>query len=204
MEKLRIKGAKVSDAAKLREIYAPYVEKTAISFEYSVPSLAEFEKRISGTLEKYPYIYAEIDGEIVGYAYASPLKARPAYNFSAETTIYVKEGLQKRGIGRALCNCLERLLAMQNVTNLYACVAYPDEEDEFLTKNSFLFHEHMLYRPIGEFIKCGYKFGNWYNMVWMEKIIANHSPSPEPFIAYSDLHASLSLFENSHPQNDWR
>ena len=92
MEKNKIRVATKQDAKSLVEIYAPYVEKTAITFEYTVPTVEEFEKRIERVLEKYPYLVAERDGEIVGYAYASAFHERPAYDWAVETTVYVKQG----------------------------------------------------------------------------------------------------------------
>jgi len=163
-----------ADAQELLKIYAPYVEHTAISFEYEVPSVEEFARRIENTLKKYPYLVAEQAGEILGYAYASSFHTRAAYAWSAETSIYVKTDAKKQGIGKALYEELERLLKQQNILNLYACIAYPEQEDEYLTRDSVRFHEHLGFGLIGEFHKCGYKFNRWYNIVWMEKHIGEH------------------------------
>lgn len=174
MENMKIRTATPQDAAKLLEIYAPYVEKTAITFEYEVPGVQEFAERISHILEKYPYLIAEQEGEMVGYAYAGAFHSRAAYNWNVETTIYVRKDQKKKGVGRVLYDALEKILAMQNILNLNACIGYPEVEDEYLTKNSVQFHEHLGYRLVGEFHQCGYKFGRWYNMVWMEKHIGAH------------------------------
>lgn len=178
MTESRIRVAKKQDAEALLAIYAPYVEKTAITFEYAVPTVREFERRMQHILEKYPYLVAERDGEIVGYAYAGVFKERAAYDWSVETTVYVREGWQKTGVGRELYNMLEKLLALQNIQNLNACIAYLETENELLTHNSVRFHEHMGYRLVGEFDRCGYKNGHWYNMVWMEKHIGGHEENP--------------------------
>ena len=90
------------DAAKLLEIYAPYVEKTAVTFEYEVPEVQEFEERIGHVLEKYPFLICEREGEIAGYAYAGVFKNRAAYRWAVETTVYVREDRKKMGIGREL------------------------------------------------------------------------------------------------------
>ena len=172
---MKIRSASTADAARIRDIYAYYVENTAISFEYEVPTLDEFAHRIAGTLEKYPYIVIEKDGEVEGYAYAGPFKARAAYGRSCEVSIYVDRDSRGRGYGRALYEELERRLKDMGILNLYACVASPIEEDERLTRNSEQFHAHLGFAKVGEFHKCGYKFGRWYNMVWMEKIIGKHS-----------------------------
>ena len=97
-----IRIATENDAEELLNIYAPYVEKTAITFEYEVPSVEEFRKRIRNILKKYPYIVEEKEGEILGYAYAGVFKNRAAYDWAVETTIYVREDQRKSGVGRAL------------------------------------------------------------------------------------------------------
>lgn len=171
---LTVRVATLQDAEALLNIYAPYVEKTTITFEYDVPSVEEFRNRMKNTLEKFPYLVAELDGEIVGYACANPFKQKAAYGWAVETTIYTKEDCKRKGIGRILYTELERILKLQNILNLNACIGYPIEEDEHLTKDSVKFHEKMGYRMVGEFQKCGYKFNRWYNMVWMEKHIGEH------------------------------
>ncbi len=165
-----IRRATENDAERLLEIYAYYVSNTAISFEYEVPSLEEFEDRISNTLEKYPYIILEEDGEVKGYAYAGVFKGRAAYDHCCEVTIYVDHASRGKGYGRVLYNELEKALSKIGMINLYACIADPISEDEYLTRNSEFFHQHMGYTRVGEFHKCGYKFDCWYNMICMEKI----------------------------------
>ncbi|MDD6203134.1 MAG: GNAT family N-acetyltransferase [Lachnospiraceae bacterium] len=179
MKDCTIRIAKIQDAKELISIYAPYVEKTAITFEYTVPTIEEFEKRIEQVLEKYPYLVAERHGEIVGYAYAGTFKGRAAYDWAVETTVYVREDQKKTGVGQQLYEALEKTLALQNILNLNACIAYTQEEDPYLTKDSVAFHQHLGYRLVGEFHQCGYKFGRWYNMVWMEKHIGEHKDFPE-------------------------
>ena len=110
------------------------------------------------------------------------IKGRAAYDWAVETSIYVRKGLGRQGIGSGLYAALENMLKQQNIVNLYACIAAPEKEDEYLTRNSILFHERLGYELIGEFHKCGYKFGRWYNMVWMEKMIGEHLPDQPPVI----------------------
>ena len=180
---ISIRNASTADAARLREIYSYYVEKTAITFEYDVPTLGEFEGRIKKTLAKYPYLVAENDGVVVGYAYAGTFVGRAAYDRSAEVSIYLDREAQGQGAGRLLYQELESRLAQMNLTNLYACIGVPAEkDDEFLTFNSRQVDEHMGYRLAGRFSKCGYKFGRWYDMVWMEKFIKEHEPTPPDVI----------------------
>lgn len=171
---LTIRSAAPADAAALLAIYAPYVERTAITFEYDVPSVEEFAARIGNTRKRYPYLVAEADGKILGYAYVGPFHDRPAYDWSVETSIYVDQEHKKSGIGKTLYAALENALKEQGILNLYACIASPETEDEYLTRDSIRFHEHLGYRMVGEFRQCGYKFNRWYNMVWMEKFIGSH------------------------------
>lgn len=171
---IKIRVAREQDAKEILDIYAPYVEQTAITFEYEIPSLIEFKQRIHHTLQKYPYLVAKMEGEILGYAYASAFHARAAYDWCVETSIYVKMDKKRMGIGVSLYRALELILKEQGILNLNACIATPRGEDEHLTMDSVRFHERMGYRMVGEFDQCGYKFNRWYNMVWMEKQIGEH------------------------------
>lgn len=186
-DSVHIRIAAVDDAEELLKIYAPYVTETAITFEYDVPGLDEFKMRIADILLKYPYILAEKDGVILGYAYTHAFAERAAYDWSAETTIYLKMDKTKMGVGRMLYEALERISKAQNVLNLNACIGYPEIEDEHLTLNSVRFHEHLGYRMVGTFHNSGYKFNTWYHMVWMEKIIGEHNSSPLPVIPFPEL-----------------
>lgn len=107
MNSIKIRTASIADAKELLKIYTPYVEKTAITFEYDVPTLEEFTTRINCTLKKYPYILAKQNGEILGYAYTGPFVGRAAYGWSAEVSIYLKENKRKMGIGRKLYTVLK-------------------------------------------------------------------------------------------------
>lgn len=186
-ETIIIRVARLEDAAELLAIYAPYVEKTAITFEYETPSLEEFRARMEKTLKKYPYIVAEKDGEILGYAYIGAFVGRAAYERSAETTIYLKESKRKTGLGRRLYQAIEDIARVQGIINLNACIGATETEDEHLTNNSVQFHAHLGYGMVGCFHKCGYKFGRWYDMVWMEKLLGEHPAAPVPFIPFPDL-----------------
>ena len=187
-ENIRIRVAAPEDAAQLLAIYTPYVERTAITFEYDVPTLEEFRGRIARTLQKYPYLTAERGGELLGYAYLSPFVGRAAYQWAAETSIYLRMDSRGLGLGRALYEAMERVALAQNLTNLEACIGRPaGEGDEYLTDHSVAFHTHMGYRMVGQFDRCGCKFGRWYHMAWMEKVIAPHVPDPAPFRPFPAL-----------------
>ena len=177
---MQIRVAEEKDAATLLEIYSYYVEKTAITFEYETPSIEEFTHRIHDIKAKYPYIVAEENGEILGYAYGSAFHPRAAYGWCAEMSIYVRHDRRGSGAGGRLYRALESLLAEMGILNLNACIAVAPKEDEYLTSASVDFHRHFGYKRVGEFHRCGYKFNRWYNMVWMEKMIGEHKGNPEP------------------------
>ena len=185
IDDISIRFAKPEDAKELLKIYAYYVTDTAISFETEVPSEEEFKLRIEEVLKSYPFIVACKDDEILGYAYLHSFVGRKAYELSAETTIYLNPDKKKMGIGKKLYSVLEDIAKVQNITNLYSCIGYVDKEDEYLNNNSVQFHEHIGFRMVGKFENCGHKFGRWYHMVWMEKIIGKHGEIKE-FIKFEE------------------
>ena len=187
MISLRI--ARPEDAEAVLAIYAPYIENTAITFDYDVPSLEEFRAHMLEIMENYPFIVAEDDGKIVGYTYASTFRAREAYIYTAETSIYIKPEYQHTGIGRLLYEELEKYLIKQNIHTLYACITDTESEnDEHLKKGSTLFHANVAYKYIGSMKKCGYKFNKWYDIIWMEKILIEPIDGEKlEFIPFSKL-----------------
>ena len=170
-ENIKIRVASTEDAGELLEIYKPYVEHTAITFEYEVPDIEEFTNRIKHTKVTYPYLVAEYQGKIMGYAYAGAFK--------------------ERAVGSLLYERLEEILKKQGILNVNACIAYPQEEDPYLTKDSVLFHEKFGYSMVGKFHACGYKFNRWYDMVWMEKMIGEHLEKQPPIIPFSEIEHTL-------------
>lgn len=192
-EGTRIRMATPDDAERLLQIYAPYVRDTAITFEWDVPSVEDFRQRIARTLERYPYLVAEsADGQALGYAYAGPLKERKAYDWACELSIYVAQDAHGHGVGAALYATLERLLSAMGVTNLNACIGYPAAPDDpYLTRASVEFHTHLGFEWVGRFHGCGYKFGRWYDMVWMEKIVGDHPADALPLRPVSQVAALL-------------
>lgn len=168
---ITIRTAIPDDAEQLLAIYAPYVEQTAITFEYDVPSVEEFRHRIEKSLEKFPYLVAEHNGQIVGYTYASTFRVRPAYNHCVEMSIYIAQDAHRRAIGTRLYEELESRLRDSGFINLNASVTWVEKENNHLTHQSISFHEKMGYKKVAHFHRCGYKFGEWYDMVWMEKLL---------------------------------
>ena len=169
-----IRTATLSDALAIAAIYAPYVEKTAISFEYDAPDDEEMRHRLEKTLPSYPWLVAEQDGIVVGYAYLSPFKERAAYRWAAETSIYVEWNHRQSGVGRLLHDALEQEAKACGILNLNACIAFREDMDERLPSGSISFHQRMGYTTVAHFHQCGLKFRRWYDIVWMEKIIGPH------------------------------
>ena len=187
MSEITVRDASLADAKAILNIYSYYVENTVITFEYTGPSLEEFQNRMRNTMKKYPYLVIEKDGIIQGYAYAGAFVGRAAYDWSCELTIYLDHNAKRCGLGKILYSALADRLKKMGILNLYACIGYPQVEDEYLTKNSVGYHEHLGYRFVGEFKKCGYKFNRWYNMVWMEKIIGEHKENAKPVLIFKEI-----------------
>lgn len=182
-----IRLATPADAGALLNIYRPYIERTAITFEMQAPEVGEFAERISLTLQRHPYLVYEEVGEIKGYAYASAFKGRAAYDRTVETSIYINEHARRGGLGRQLYAALESLLAQQGIQNVCACISHCDTPDPLLPPDSEHFHERMGYGRVAHFHRCAYKFGRWWDMVWMEKFLGAHPARPVPFTPLPEL-----------------
>lgn len=159
---IEIRPVQVSDAKALLEIYKPYVEQTAITFEYALPSLQEFEERIRRVTEKFPYLVAEDGLDVLGYAYASTYYGRTAYNWTVEVSVYISEDARGRGIGSLLSKALEVELQDLGIKNCLTCIALPNP-------SSIALHEKLGYQEVGHFKEIGYKFGEWHDTIWMQK-----------------------------------
>ncbi|NQQ99518.1 N-acetyltransferase [Streptococcus suis] len=159
---VEIRNAQVEDAENLVAIYAPYVEKTAITFETQVPAVEDFANRIEKTLKKFPYLVAVEEGQIVGYAYASTYYARAAYDWTVEMSVYVQKEARGKGIGTLLYTALEEELTARGFKNFLACIALPNPA-------SIALHEKRGYQQVAHFKKVGYKFGTWHDIVWLQK-----------------------------------
>ena len=157
------------DAAGILEIYKPYIEHTAIPFEYDVPAAETFERRVADIAAQFPYLVLEIDGEMIGYAYAHRQAERAAFDWNAELSIYLKQGFAGRGIGRPLYRLLETLLEMQGYVNFFGVITGSN-------KGSIAMHERMGYRQIAVHGKTGWKFGAWHDTVWMHRRVRDGAP----------------------------
>ncbi len=182
-----IRPTTVRDAEALLAIYAPYVTGTAITFEYTVPTAAEFAQRIERITSRYPYLTAcdAATGKPLGYTYAHPYGEREAYAWSAEASIYLSPDARGHGLGRALYAALEDALKAMHIQNLYALVACSDRDDAYLTQNSAQFHEHLGFTRVGLMKNCGSKFGFWYHIATYEKMLGAHEKNPQPVAAWN-------------------
>ena len=174
-----IRRAAAGDAAALLDIYAPYIRDTAITFEYDVPAAEEFAARIGDIARTHPYLVCERDGRPVGYAYAHNIRARAAYDWAAELSVYLAPAAQGQGAGTALYRCLIDLLAMQNLRILYGCVTLPNEKSERL-------HEKLGFAPVGVWHGAGWKFGRWHDVGWLEKRLGGDGAA-QPVIPFPQL-----------------
>lgn len=180
MSHLRLRAAQPADATELCAIYAPYVEFTTISFEYIPPTTEVFRDRIVRTMEQYPWLVAERDGVIEGYAYAHRLGEREAFTWSAELSIYLRPEAERCGIGTRLYRALCTLLHEQNVAAVYACITVPNT-------TSVQFHEAFGFRRLGVFPHAGFKMGSWHDIIWMECPLRERASPPQPFVPYPAL-----------------
>ena len=187
-----IRVAKETDSAALVEIYGWYVENTAVSFEYEAPTPEEFAGRIREILLTHPFLVYEEAGELLGYAYAHPLIRRKACDWAVEVSIYIRRDVRGKGVGRALYEALEKALLLQNICTLEACVASADVLDEYLTDDSVLFHKRLGYTQVGKMSDCGYKFGRWYHLLWLEKHIAPRKAGMLPLRPFPQVRSALA------------
>lgn len=189
-----IRDAVPADLPRLLEIYGYYTEHTAISFEWKTPSAEEFFARMERITARYPYLVAEQNGRVMGYAYAGPFVGRAAYDWCCELTIYLAPEARKLGMGRALYDAMEDALRRMGILDLYACIGVPEVEDEYLNFNSAEFHAHLGFETVGTFRDCGRKFDRWYHMVWMKKTIAPHRAEQPAVIPYPELEQCEDFF----------
>lgn len=168
-----VRVASEDDAEAIAGIYAPYVLETAISFEETPPSPQEMADRISATLAFYPYLVFAEDGVVVGYAYAGAHRAREAYRWSADVTVYAASGLQRRGIGRTLYGVLLATLRQQGLHSAFAGIALPNAA-------SVALHEAMGFTHLGVYREVGFKHGAWHDVGWWRLPLGEGLPKSEP------------------------
>lgn len=159
---MNIRPATIQDAPAIQKIYAPYVLHTTITFDIEVPDLLYFERLIETVQTQLPFLVIEDHQTVIGYAYAHPYKPRAAYNQTVETSIYVNQAQRQHGIGQALYTALEDALRQRDIVNLLACITFPNPA-------SIAFHHKFGYQQVAHFHQVGYKFGQWLDIIWMQK-----------------------------------
>ena len=160
---------KEEDIAEVLEIYAPYVQNTAITFEYEVPSLESFTERVHHYTEQYPWIVAKDHGKIVGYAYASLYRSREAYQWCCELSVYLRPEVQGKDLGRTLYSALMDLLTLQGYYMVYGVIALPNEA-------SLALHNQLGFSMDGIQENCGFKLGSWHHTATMAKPLRDFDP----------------------------
>jgi L-amino acid N-acyltransferase YncA len=157
-----IRMATAADAGQIADVYAPAVTGTVISFEMEPPGVAEMRRRVTEALVTHPWLVAERDGEVAGYARAGRFKDRVAYQWSVETSVYIRTSAHRSGLGRALYGKLFDLLVLQGFYRAYAGVTLPNAASVGL-------HESLGFTPVGVYQAAGYKFGAWHDVGWWER-----------------------------------
>ncbi len=176
--------AHAGDAAAIAAIYAPYATDTIITFETEAPDATEMRARIASIGPRYPWLVAELDGAVVGYAYASEYRSRKAYRWSIDVGVYLAPAAHRQGIGRGVYARLFELLRVQNYVNAYGIITLPNSASVGL-------HEAMGFQPIGTYRHVGYKHGAWLDVGWWHlALMAPPLPPREP-IAFADLDAAI-------------
>ena len=184
-----IRIAVEEDVPEILAIYAPYVENTTVSFEYDVPAPELFAQRFQNITGQFPWLVWEEDGEIWGYTYAAPPYSRAAYRWCAEPSIYLKPEARGRGIGRKLYAALEEILKLQGYQVLYALITQENTD-------SLHFHEKLGYRRKVLFDNCGFKFGRWLGVYWLEKRLNPVEIPKFPPVPFSEFrHNTQRIFD---------
>lgn len=181
--KLEIRCIEEGDLADVLAIYRPYIENTAITFEYTVPTLEEWRERVLLYTEEYPWLVALWNRQIVGYAYASKHRDRVAYSWDVEVSVYIEENFHGKGLARNLYLNLFEILKYQGFVNAYAIITSPNPKSE-------KFHEKFGFTDVGYFFKSGYKFNEWFNTRWMQYHLSDHSIPPKQIIPFRELKKS--------------
>lgn len=173
--RLSLRAATAEDSAAIAAIYAPYVESSIISFETEAPDEAAMRARIASGGDLYPWLAAVDEaGELAGYAYASAFRPRPAYRYTVETTVYVRQGLHRRGIGGFLYRPLLTILEAQGFTQAFGAVTLPNSA-------SVALHERLGFARVGTYTKVGWKQGGWWDVgLWQRPLAPPTVPPTEP------------------------
>lgn len=162
----RVRDATAADAAACAAIYAPYVRDTSISFESEPPDEAEIARRIDDYARSHAWLVALKDDVVVGYAYASPHRAREAYRYSAEVSVYLDPSVQGGGVATALYRTLFERLGARGYRRAFAGITLPNEPSE-------RFHRRFGFETVGTFRRVGWKQGQWRDVLWLQSDIGD-------------------------------
>jgi len=168
---IRIRLADSRDAAGVQAIYAPIVGSSAISFETEPPTAEEMARRIARTMPAHPWLVAEDQGQLAGYAYAGPFRSRPAYRWSVEVSAYVHPDWRRRGLGRSLYTALLAVLALQGYREACAGITLPNPESVGL-------HQALGFVPVGVYRRVGWKLGGWHDVGWWQRSLTASTQEP--------------------------
>ena len=168
-----IRLARTDDAGQIHSIYGPIVRETAISFEWEVPDVAEVTSRMDKVLASRPWLVHEEGGEVLGYCYATTFRERAAYQWGVEVSIYMRQDVRGRGLGRALYARLFDVLRAQQYCQVVAGATLPNASSERL-------HESMGFQTLGRYPAAGYKFGQWHDVgFWYLPLRPRPAVAPE-------------------------
>jgi len=185
-----IRLAEEQDVPGILEIYAPFILRTSVTFEETVPDEDLFWERIELIMTELPYLVCEIDGRIAGYAYASGYRSRASYRWTKEVSVYVHPDFHRKRVALALYTSLNEMVRYQGIADLLAIITMPNVP-------SVAFHEHLGYRKCGEFSKVGYKLNEWQNVGWFELFLQDENAAPKDWILPLDEITGLPIFQEA-------
>jgi L-amino acid N-acyltransferase YncA len=168
-----VRDATRADAAGCRDVYAPYVLGTAVSFETDPPDRAEMAGRIGAALDGHAWVVLEDGGRVAGYAYGGPFMTRPAYRWSVSVSVYTESGRRRPGAGRALYTALFDRLAARGYRTALAGIALPNDASVGL-------HRAMGFEPVGTYRRVGWKLGRWHDVAWYQRALGADDGPPAP------------------------
>lgn len=183
MRRILIREVIPKDVPEILDIYSPFIENTHTSFEWAIPDIDSFSKRIEKVSLKYPWLIASDSDKVIAYAYGGAHRSRKAYQWTVETSVYIAEGYRKRGIAAALYQTLFQLLRLQGYFNALAIISLPNPA-------SIQFHQKHGFEEIGTFREAGFKRGQWHNTYWMQKRLLSSDSLPAKVISPAILRST--------------
>jgi L-amino acid N-acyltransferase YncA len=168
---LTVRRARLEDAERCRQIYAPYVESTVVSLEEEPPSVAEMERRMSASLATHDWLVLEGPDGVVAYAYGGSHRSRAAYRWACEVSVYAEPGRRRTGAGRRLYEALFDSLVDRGYLTALAGMTYPNPASEGL-------HRALGFEPVGTWRRVGWKFDAWHDVLWLQRHLAEGSTPP--------------------------